>query len=992
MGRLGISAEQHQREESLVEVGCLENRIFKKRVVVVSAGWPSISLVLDALGCDVTTFTGKAELGLKVGMQWNQLEGHDPRSYVPGEKFSYWIQGSMEFVQKQMELVPKDWKDVIGIGTLVGRRIHEWNDEGFKRCTVSHSQMGGVTLGRFRVIIPNQASSSEIVKGSKVRRYLKHILDHTVRGFPQREGEGMEVKGRNWKKGEERVYDGEARIAPGATRVVISTHCVTQRGVRIKRYLSSKEIMDVYDVQSRVQISVAKLVKEEQVLVLSEIVQAVPEKVVNLVAREVIRSCLIRPEGDIMKWYKAEDNICNEEKAARNDDAEIDTEQWDRFVLRTYDPQLQLEQLRLAGYIIEGWEIQRNVRPKICQGADLNLAHYTIFNWLRVQMLQRFRRSVTSSFVMYLREKYGPVLDKKQQKSVADVEWLKMKIRRRNRKGNIAIGDKMHEELKRDLEQGTQAVTRASFASYWDWDGGSSLFFWRWPVEFMEEARDGTRPFVMGKLPRYRSGQRWPKDKAMRQAMEEKWKTIISRGYVGFGPVVSLTGSFPVPKGEDDIRMVYDATKCGLNEVLWAPNFFLPTIDTTLRHVDTSSWFGDIDLGEQFLNFSLHPSIRQYAGIDISAIKDSLKEINGFPASRLDQKGRIFMRWERCLMGLRSSPYNVIRATSWAEDVVRGNPLDKNNIFRWNRVVLNLPGMVDYDPRMPRGYKFDDLGQGLANNFETYVDDIRSTGRSEIMCAMTSRRIASVFNFLGIQDAARKRRFPSRNPGVWCGARTVVDDEGIYTGTTQAKWDRGKKIVEGWLDEQTKTGILDRKDMLKGRGFLVHLSRTYPGITPFLKGVHHTIENWRTGRNQDGWKFTRDDWRLFLSEMEERDENFGYLMTEYLKRMDGEPPDKVKGVRRLEMDLRSILRLMEARVPPLRLVRGRKLAHAIYGFGDASGAGFGSTWETKQGISYRFGVWGKDIEGKSSNYRELKNLVDTVRNMCKSERLTGMEI
>ena len=69
--------------------------------------------------------------------------------------------------------------------------------------------------------------------------------------------------------------------------------------------------------------------------------------------------------------------------------------------------------------------------------------------------------------------------------------------------------------------------------------------------------------------------------------------------------------------------------------------------------------------------------------------------------------------------------------------------------------------------------------------------------------------------------------------------------------------------------------------MLKGRDFLVHLSRTYPGITPFLKGVHHTIESWRTGRNQDGWKFTKDDWRLFLSEVEERDENFGYLMTEH---------------------------------------------------------------------------------------------------------------
>ena len=37
---------------------------------------------------------------------------------------------------------------------------------------------------------------------------------------------------------------------------------------------------------------------------------------------------------------------------------------------------------------------------------------------------------------------------------------------------------------------------------------------------------------------------------------------------------------FHVPKGERDIRMVYDGSKSGLNASLYAPWFALPTIDT----------------------------------------------------------------------------------------------------------------------------------------------------------------------------------------------------------------------------------------------------------------------------------------------------------------------------------------------------------------------------------------------------------------------------
>jgi hypothetical protein len=59
-------------------------------------------------------------------------------------------------------------------------------------------------------------------------------------------------------------------------------------------------------------------------------------------------------------------------------------------------------------------------------------------------------------------------------------------------------------------------------------------------------------------------------------------------------------------------------------------------------------------------------------------------------------------------------------------------------------------------------------------------------------------------------------------------------------------------------------------------------------------------------------------------------------------------------------------------------VRSKSRVTAYYGFGDASSGGFGATVERPGGIQGCFGLWGKDNEDKSSNYRELCNLADTV--------------
>ncbi len=112
----------------------------------------------------------------------------------------------------------------------------------------------------------------------------------------------------------------------------------------------------------------------------------------------------------------------------------------------------------------------------------------------------------------------------------------------------------------------------------------------------------------------------------------------------------------------------------------------------------------------------------------------------------------------------------------------------------------------------------------------------------------------------------------------------------------------------------------------------------------------------------------------------------------FLSMSNQDKPSEVKPATRLCLDLTALKLLFSASSPTKRLVRGSRIGAAIFGFGDASGTGFGSSWESKPNTSFRFGTWGKDMEFESSNLRELQNLVDTLEEMSKRGELTGCEI
>jgi hypothetical protein len=102
----------------------------------------------------------------------------------------------------------------------------------------------------------------------------------------------------------------------------------------------------------------------------------------------------------------------------------------------------------------------------------------------------------------------------------------------------------------------------------------------------------------------------------------------------------------------------------------------------------------------------------------------------------------------------------------------------------------------------------------------------------------------------------------------------------------------------------------------------------------------------------------------------------------------------VHAMPRLRSDVQALLSLMSADKPVLRRTRCRKTSKAYYGFGDASGLGFGATIQIGESIWYEYGQWVEEVveQERSSNWREVTNLVEFLERSVKKHGLGGSEI
>ena len=525
-------------------------------------------------------------------------------------------------------------------------------------------------------------------------------------------------------------------------------------------------------------------------------------------------------------------------------------------------------------------------------------------------------------------------------------------------------------EFQRDIIAGIDCLYYTSRATWWEWNQGSRLLCWRWTWEYKVQARDGMEMhWIPGKLATARKAQALVKDSTTRSLMASKISKVINRGYIKRGNVKSLIKYFSVPKGSDDVRMVYDGTASGFNESIWVPNFGLPTIDTLIRGTGPSTWMVDLDIGDMFLNFMLHWKARSFVGIDITNI---------FP-ERLPIGARcLWLQWYRCAMGLKSSPYQAICAVLIAEEFMKGKHDDFANPFHYHHVRLNLPGSDSYSPALPWFSIIDSVGE-LAGILAIYVDDERIHHSTENGAWLAARQVATRESYLGIQDAARKRRPPSQNAGAWAGSILRTNKLEVGRSVSQERWTKARSIICKWKDRILKdsNALLDVKELMVDRGFLNYIARTYPTITTFLKGFHLTIDGWRRDRDNEGWK----------------DTNFVYH-PDIPTQSTVDYPAFVIPARRFLDDLCTLAQLTSFIEPPILKVRSKDLIIVKYTFGDASGSGFATSTITagEEDLSVLYGTWNEQMNENSSNFKEFGNFVTHLKHAVHSGELEGAEV
>ena len=535
--------------------------------------------------------------------------------------------------------------------------------------------------------------------------------------------------------------------------------------------------------------------------------------------------------------------------------------------------------------------------------------------------------------------------------------------------------DTLPSNLQKDLSAACDCLNYATKSNWWEWKGGSRLFFWRWTPEFRTFARDGIPIcWLPGKRPKNRKPQPPVKDTVVLEAMKAKVNKVKRRGYVKPGYVHSLIRYFAVPKGLSDIRMVYDGTASGFNDSVWIENFGLPTIETLIRGTSPDTWMVDLDIGDMFLNFMLHEEAQQYVGIDVTLL---------FPEEMTSEQKTLWLVWVRCAMGLKVSPNQAIRAILFAEEFFKGIPSESINPFQIGRVRLNLPGSTDYTPSLP-WISLLDLAEQLATLLAIYVDDERIHANSEKAALQAAHQVASRESYLGIQDAARKRRPPSQNAGAWAGSILRTNGAEVGKLVSDERWTKARNIIRKWHDRLSKSpqGPLDLKELLSDRGFLIYIVRTYDCMNTYLKGFHLTIDSWRDNRDDDGWKLSTS-----------------HIMNKINPELESEAtppaaPSSVKAVPRFKDDLKALTFLTSSEIPPVVKVQTKSIYIVKYKFGDASGGGFGvSTLTANNGeFHIKAGTWTEKGSANSSNFREFGNFVLDLEEESKLGNLEGAEI
>lgn len=120
----------------------------------------------------------------------------------------------------------------------------------------------------------------------------------------------------------------------------------------------------------------------------------------------------------------------------------------------------------------------------------------------------------------------------------------------------------------------------------------------------------------------------------------------------------------------------------------------------------------------------------------------------------------------------------------------------------------------------------------------------------------------------------------------------------------------------------------------------------------------------------------------------------GLISIEELDNLMGnkDSPLKEMASPQLAEDIRALKQLMNTEESPLFKLRSTNIVTVVFGFGDASGTGLGSTFTCDSGFTYRIGVWGSLEKDESSNWKEFTNVVEAMEEEASAGRLNNSEL
>ena len=343
------------------------------------------------------------------------------------------------------------------------------------------------------------------------------------------------------------------------------------------------------------------------------------------------------------------------------------------------------------------------------------------------------------------------------------------------------VGVEKEKERGRDVTKGRLVLCQVLQSKWWEWAFGLALFFWRWNgADQIVAAHDGLRMFVRSPLPvGCKRMKRVNLSSDTKTPGAEKLEARGKQFYLeALGHVTDSLSYFAVAKGETDICVVFHGTACGLNDTLWAPNFFLPSATSAAMLMTVDTWMADMNFGEMFHNFPMEEQMRKCSGVKFE--------------TRTSEGGRVtkMLRWSRLFKGMQPSPYNTVRYYYWGEEFARGNPVLTDNPMGYDCIRLNLPGTDLFDPLLPKLMKWKTTLGVVAGDVLTFVDNVRITGYSKENCHKVHRQFASWIQYLGIQDAPCKFSPPSQQlqAGVWTGTILKILPTTISKSVSQEKW------------------------------------------------------------------------------------------------------------------------------------------------------------------------------------------------------------